>query len=480
VKALLSTRRTFIAVIFFGLVGMAARNVVDPDAWWHLKTGEYIAAHRQVPRTDPFSYTRAGTPWVAHEWLTDLALYGIYRVAGWGGPIIVFAAVLSAAFFLMFLRCAGSPYLAGILTLFGAWATAPVWGVRPQVLSLFLTSLWLLILELSERNRKLLFWTVPILLLWVNLHAGFALGIVLLVLFLLGEFLERRLDQSTLQTSSLRLRALAATLLLNLLVIPLNPYGVRMYSYPLETLRSKPMQNYIAEWASPDFHRLEYFPLLILLLVTLGVLTWSKTRARARDVVLLLAGTVAALSAIRMIPLVVLIAVPLVSKSLQKQAAHPSQPPPRRTLPVVQLLNAAILLFIATFAGSHVAHVIRHQPQSEAGHFPGAAVTFLETHPVPGPIFNHYDWGGYLIWRLYPQTRVFIDGRADMYGELLLQSFGDTYQLKRDWQRTLAQWGITRVIIPANSALATGLRSAPDWKVSYEDPKAVVFLRLQP
>jgi hypothetical protein len=478
VTALLSTRRTFIVVIFFGLVGMAARNVVDPDAWWHVKTGEYIAAHRQVPGTDPFSYTRAGAPWVAHEWLTDLALYGIYRIAGWGGPITVFAAVLSAAFFLMFLRCAGSPYLAGILTLFGAWATAPVWGVRPQVLSLFLTSLWLLILERSELNRKLLWWTVPIMFLWVNLHAGFALGIVLLALFLLGDFLERRLEQRAVRTSDLRLRALAATLLLNLLVVPLNPYGVRMYSYPLETLRSKPMQNYIAEWASPNFHRLDYFPLLILLLVTVGVLTWSKTHVRARDIALLLAGTVAALSAVRMIPFFVLIAVPIVSQSLRKPAA--SQTPPRRTLPVLHLLNAAILLFIVAFVSTHLAHVIRHQPQSEAEHFPRAAVTFLETHPAPGPIFNHYDWGGYLIWRLYPSAHIFIDGRADLYGEPLLQQFADAYQLRRDWRPTLAQWGITRVIIPPDSALATGLRSAPDWAVIYQDPKAVIFSRLQP
>jgi hypothetical protein len=214
VKALLSTQHVFIAVIFLGLVGMAARNVVDPDVWWHLKTGEYISAHRHVPHTDPFSYTRAGAPWVAHEWLTDLILYGIYRAASWGGLIVVFAAILSAAFFLLFLRCAGSPYITGTLTLFGAWATAPVWGVRPQLLSLFLASLWLWILERSGRKQKLLWCTPPIMLLWVNLHAGFALGIALLILFLVGEILERVLGQQAVERSSLRIRTLAAALAL--------------------------------------------------------------------------------------------------------------------------------------------------------------------------------------------------------------------------------------------------------------------------
>lgn len=458
---------------------MAARNVVDPDVWWHLRTGEYIAAHRTIPHADPFSYTRAGAPWVAHEWLTDLGLYGIYRSAGWGGLIVVFAAIVAASFLVLFLRCSGRRYLAGILTLAGAWATIPVWGVRPQILSLLLTSLWLWILERSKHNRKLLWWTIPIMLLWVNLHAGFALAIVLVALSLIGEFLEHRLGQHAAATPNLRLRALMATLVLNLLVVPLNPYGARMYSYPFETLRSKAMQNYIVEWASPNFHRLDYLPFLVLLLVTVAVLAWSNTRVRAREMVLLLAATAAALSAVRMIPFFVLIAVPIISKSLAKKAAPRPQAPARLTFPAVRFLNAGLLLFTAAFVGIHIARVIRRQPLSEAEHFPSAAVTFLETHPAPGPIFNHYDWGGYLIWRLYPQTPVFIDGRADVYGEALHQQFADTYQLKQDWQRTLAHWGIASVIVPPDSALATGLRRSPGWALSYEDPKAAIFVRLQ-
>jgi len=479
VNAPLSTQRVFITVIFLGLVGMAARNVVDPDAWWHLKTGEYIAAHRHVPHTDPFSYTRAGAPWVAHEWLTDLTLYGIYRVASWGGLILVFAAILSAAFFLLFLRCAGSPYIAGILTLFGAWATAPMWGVRPQMLSLFLASLWLWILERSERNHNLLWWTPLVMLLWVNLHAGFALGIALLLLFLASEIVERALGQHAVEPSNLRIGTLAAAFVLNLLVVPLNPYGARMYTYPLETLRSQAMQNYIVEWASPNFHRIEYLPLLILLLVTVGLLAWSNAGLRAREMLLLLVGAFAALSAIRMIPLLVMIAVPIISKSLQPNSASRLRVQRTRRFSI-SFLNAGILLFMAAFVAIHLTHVFRRQHQSEAEHFPAAPIVLLETQPASGPIFNQYDWGGYLIWRLYPQTKVFIDGRADLYGEPLLQQFAETYQLKRNWKGVLAEWGIATIIVPPDSALATGLRTSPDWTVSYEDSRAVVFSKLRP
>src|SRR5712691_12291646 len=231
-KRLLRTEFIFLAVLFVGLFAMAARNVTDPDLWWHLKTGQYISAHKSVPHADPFSYTRAGQPWVAHELLTELLLYQIHRSAGWSGLIVIFSAVLAAAFWFLYLRCGPAPYVAGVATLCAAWVTAPVWGVRPQVLSLLLTSLWLLILERSERHPKLLWWTLPLTLLWVNLHAGFALGLALLALFLMGEWIEHALGRS--QQSSPRLWTSAFILLLDLLIVPLNPNGLRMFSYPAE------------------------------------------------------------------------------------------------------------------------------------------------------------------------------------------------------------------------------------------------------
>ena len=326
---------------------MAARNVTDPDVWWHLKTGQYIAEHKSVPHTDPFSYTRAGEPWVAHEWLTDLLLYQLERITGFGGLIVVFAAVLCAAFFLLYLRCGPNFYVAGVAMLYAAWATMPVWGVRPQVLSLLLTSLWLLILERSERDPKLLWWTLPLTLLWVNLHAGFVLGLALSALFLAGELVERSLGRS--QQSASHLRTAALILLLDLLIVPLNPNGLRMFSYPVETLRSAAMQNYIAEWASPNFHHAEYWPFLLIVLGTFAALGCSRRDVRLRDLLLLLISLYAGLCSIRMIPLFVLIAVPLVCLRLGDWPTSRSQPlrPQSASAP---LLNGAIMLAMAVFA----------------------------------------------------------------------------------------------------------------------------------
>ena len=113
---LLETRRIFILILVSGVFLMGSRNVSDPDLGWHLKTGQYISAHKSVPHTDAFSYTRGGQPWVAHEWLSELFLYGLYRRGGWAGLILVFAAITAATFFLLFLRCPATPYVAGFVT----------------------------------------------------------------------------------------------------------------------------------------------------------------------------------------------------------------------------------------------------------------------------------------------------------------------------------------------------------------------------
>ena len=139
------------------------------------------------------------------------------------------------------------------------------------------------------------------------------------------------------------------------------------------------------------------------------------------------------------------------------------------------VFNATILLAMAVFVTVHITVVSRQQTQQEAEHFPTGAVAFLTAHPPNRPIFNHYDWGGYLIWKLYPQTRVFIDGRADLYGDAMVQEFMETYLLRKDWERTLTRWQIGTVIVPPESALASGLRSFPGWSIRYEDPRAVVF-----
>ncbi|HVI07573.1 MAG TPA: hypothetical protein VND65_04705 [Candidatus Binatia bacterium] len=401
--------------------------------------------------------------------MTELLLYEVHRGFGFAGLIVLFAAITAAAFFILYLRCDNRPYIAGAVTLIAAWATMPLWGVRPQIVSLLFTSLWLLLLERSEKSPRLLWWTVPLTVLWANLHAGFALGLALSAVFLIGDWLDTRR-----QGSPRHFGFAAMIFFLDLLIVPLNPNGWRLYVYPFETLRSAAMQNYIAEWASPNFHHPEYWPLLFLFLLTIAALLWSGPAIRSRDRLLLVLGLYATLHSVRLVPLFALLAAPVIAARLP--VWRPTETSSRSAIHLV--FSGATLLALVAFASAHAVQVMRQQAQAERQSFPADAVAYLQAHAIKGNLFNHYDWGGYLIWRLYPSLPVFIDGRADVYGAQLFDQFASTYQFKDDWRNTLERYQVGVVLIPKDSALATGLRNSFHWVIAYEDPRAVIFLAL--
>src|SRR4029077_14936197 len=197
----LSREGTFAGILLFGLLAMTARSATDPDLWWHLRTGQWIVETGHVPHSDPFSFTRAGHAWVSHEWLSEVAFYELWKHGGAALLIVFSAIVTTAGFVLLYLRCllyGGKKHWAAAATVLGALASAPSWGVRPQMFTFTLTSLLLWLLEsgnkLESSNNKhrprLLFWITPLFLLWLNLHAGFALGLALLFAYALGLIME--------------------------------------------------------------------------------------------------------------------------------------------------------------------------------------------------------------------------------------------------------------------------------------------------
>jgi hypothetical protein len=474
------TRRVFFLLVALGLFALASREVSDPDLWWHLRTGQLVAQNHQVFRADQYSFTRAGAPWVNHEWLADLLMFEIYQAANWGGLIVFFGAVTAAAFLLTMLRGDGLPYVAGALTVWGAIASVPVMGVRPQMLSLLLCVLLLFLLEASQEHPRRLWWTIPILWLWVNLHASYVLGLALLVLFLLGTGLDGLSGRMPAAQAGSRLRHLSAALLLGLAVVPFNPYGTRMYAYPWETLFSPAMQRYIHEWASPNFHDRHYWPLLLLVLISYLVVWVSPRRLRGSELLLLAAGTGIALNAVRHIPIYVVMTIPLLSRQLQawldqrgaQRWLRSSPSPPAR---LKLLVNIVIVLGVTLFAAVRVRHVITQQPKTEARAFPQAAVSFLKARQPDGPMLNHYDWGGYLIWRLYSIYPVYVDGRADLYGDAFLHDLASTYYVRNHGEQALQHWNIQLVLLPPDAPLVTALRANSSWSEIYSDSQAVVL-----
>jgi len=466
-------------VLALGLLAMTMRTVTDPDVWWHLRTGQLILQNHHVPHADPYSFTRAGHPWVNHEWLADVLIYGLYHASGWTGLIVVFGVITAVAFVFAYLLSEGRPYVAGVVTVAAAVASAPAWGVRPQMLSLMLASVFLFVLTTSETRARRLWWTLPLMLIWVNLHAGYALGPFLLVLFIVGDALDASLGFIPWNQTASRLRRLAFALLACLLIVPLNPNGARMYLYPWQTLTSQAMQKYIEEWFSPNFHEAKYLPLMFLILACIVAAALSPKRLRCREYLLLAATLAAALRSVRHIPIFVLVAIPVLSgcieawRKMRKPAAARTS---TLSLSVPRLVvNAIVLIAFTIFTVSRIHSLVQRQRGNEAHDFPLAAVSFLARQKLPPPILNHYNWGGYLIWQLYPAYPVFIDGRADVYGDAFLNNLAKIYYLRDGWKEALEPWRVRTIVLPPDAPLVTFLRSQAGWAQVYQDSQAVIL-----
>jgi hypothetical protein len=471
--------RLFFGLLLFGLLAMTARNAVDPDLWWHLRTGQWIAETGRVPHTDPFSFTRAGSPWVSHEWLSEVVFYRIWRRMSWAGLIAFSAIVTAAGFMLLYLRCPGRRHWALGATTLGALASAPAWGVRPQMFTFLLASLFLWLIQRGEDRPRLLLWIPAVFLLWVNLHAGFALGPALLLAYCVGVAWEGVTGEMPWEQVRPHLARLLLVVLACLAVVPLNPSGVQLYRYPLDVLHSAGMRSFIVEWLSPDFHQFRYVPFLMMCLALIGTFGSTRSRPKARVLVPLLGTLFAALDAVRHIPIFALLAVPVIASAFadSRQRQLPPARPGRGSTRIQLLLPASAVILMAIFALVRWDTLVRSQARTEAEMFPKAAVEFLASHPHPAQLFVYYDWGGYAIWRLYPDYRVFVDGRADLYGDDLLQQFKTAVQLRSGWQGILEQWKVGTVLVPSSCALAHALALETGWLEEYHDSQAVVFRR---
>jgi hypothetical protein len=474
------------------IIAAAARPITDPDFWWHLRTGQYILETRSIPHSDIFSSIRYGSEWVTHEWLSEVLMYGVYRLAGFAGLIAAFALLISATFYVTYLRAearAPHPYVAGVALMIGAAATIPTWGVRPQMFSMFFAAVFLFALDKYTANSssRLIWWLIPLMVLWVNLHAGFAAGLALIVLTILGLVLDGYLlEKNSLRDIWQRTRKLVLLLIGVGAAVCINPNGVRMYSYPFETLRSSSMMQYIQEWRPPNFQDPMFLALLVLIVVLLCAFAISEKPARPSELFMLSATLAATMRSSRNVPFAALIATPILAGHLwgwlsnrreakrllsQEAGSRPS------TAPLI-IFNILLLVGVPIAAAVlRLQSAVAVQPLIEARDFPTAAVQFIEANNVPQPIYNEYHWGGYLIWKLYPSYRVYIDGRADVYGDEIIEDFFKAHDGEMGWREPLAKYGVRTVIVEPNTALASLLRESSEWRNVFEDQKAAVFIR---
>jgi hypothetical protein len=483
------TETVFGAILFFGLLAMTARPALDPDLWWHLRTGQWIVETGHVPLSDSFSFSRAGHAWVAEEWLSDVVFYELWKHGGAAALIIFSAIVTTLGFMLLYLRCLspckGKWHWAAAATVFGALAAAASCGVRPQMFTFTLASLLLWLLESGEDRPSLLLWVPPVFLLWLNLHAGFALGPALLLAYGIGVLVETATGNTPWQEARPLLLRVLLLLLACVAIVPLNPNGAQLYRYPFDTLRSSSIRSSIIEWSPPDFHQALYRPFLMIWLLLLTILASSRVRPNGRALVPLLALSFAALDAVRHVPIFVLVAMPVIAAALPMLSRVSIGRSRRLPISFPPSFSLAVLVMMAAFASAWWTNLARCQNASEAEQFPQAAVTILRAGDYPPRIFVYYDWGGYALWKLYPAYRVFVDGRADLFGgnsgdDDLLRQFRTSIELHNGWRDVLDRWNVEAVLVPPSCALAQALLLDRDWHSVFSDSQAIILLRKHP
>jgi hypothetical protein len=480
----------FGAILFFGLLAMTARPATDPDLGWHLRTGQWIIETGHVPHTDPFSFTRGGSAWISHEWLSEVIFYGLWKLGGAAALIVFSALVTTLGFLFLYWRCLYShppaaPHWAAGVTILGAWASAPCWGTRPQMFTFLLASIFLFLLERGESRPRLLLWIPPLLLLWLNLHAGFALGLVLMFLYAAGLGLEAAFGSTTWREARPMVVRVLLAMLVCLALVPLNPMGARLYLYSLETVRAVELRSLIVEWFSPDFHQWLYFPYLLVILLLMTVFAWSRLAIKGRVLMPLSFIFLSSLDAVRHIPIFMLLAIPVLAQALPHSSSSgistrrwKPRPAAKRFRPLFRWTAVALLAIFAVSRWITLAHT---QSLRAAEQYPSKAVAFLRenTPPEPGRLFAYYDWGGYAIWNLYPQYRLFVDGRSDLYGDEILKECQTSMGLRNGWRQILDRWQVETVLIPPDSALAQALLLDPGWSSPYHDAQADVFVRIR-
>lgn len=488
----LTLGRLAVALTFVVVFVIALRPPLDVDTYWHLRSGEWEVTHRVVLREDVFSFTRAGEPWINHSWLSQIILYGAYAALGDVGLALFTALFGTAGMALIYRQMRADPLVRALVMVLAASAAAVFWSARPQMVSFLGCAVVLTLLRDKWRGGPDRLWLIPpLMLIWANLHGGFALAFVLLALAMAGELIRWLIGGES-ETASSPARTLEGLhLLFKLGVVGLasaaavcvNPFGPRLLLLPFQTVGVGLLQAFIQEWAAPDFHDRRFWPFLALLLALIVALARSRRRLDWRELALLVGTGYLALTAARNISIFVLVAAPLLTDAVAELLADRGVrfQLDRRPQGALALAHAAFLALLIVAEVVYAISELRPDALAEAREaiLPVEAVAVLQREAPPGRLFNSYSWGGYILWaaRDYP---VIVDGRTDLYGDALLEPYMDVYLGHPGWADALDEWRINTVLIERGSPLAALVESSADWATLYVDDVAGLYLRKEP
>jgi hypothetical protein len=502
----ISDRQRQLFVVFL-LALLAAGKVIQPcldwDTWWHLRVGQFIALELRFPDPEPFSQLGQSekVPWIAYSWLYELLVYGCYRGGGEAGVLALRYALVMLSWggiaWFLFRRASSGWVAVGLLALITI-SLRPFSSERPWHFTIFFTTLTLhAVMRVRDGAPLRRFALLPIVyVLWANIHIQFVLGFAVLGLSWVATLLEAFLaKQAGRGAVAWRLFGLGAACALATLI---TPFHLRLYVVIWEYATQTQALDLVQELHRPDLAEWFNWPLVALALLA----AWSIARRGYRfwDMLIFASALFFSLRMQRDLWYGVLGAAAVIVHRPTDDGQSPSRPLAGGTL--AGMSAAAILLVaIAWEAGLSRGKTLA---DSHAQTYPVGAARFVRATQLPGPLFNNFDWGGYLIWAL-PERPVSVDGRTNLYGEARLIRSYDTWSGEPDWENdpSLQRAGV--IIAPkarpdehgdfaavlqkypdtwreqrpqrSGKELTELLRLRPDrWKIVHEDETAVVYV----
>ena len=485
----------FLAIFLWGFAAGSGWSVLlaDGDTGWHIRTGEYILSTRSVPTRDLFSFSKAGEPWFAWEWLSDVAFAALHRSWGLKGVVVFTGLVLSMAATLLFRYAVwrGANVLAALMaTLLATGASTVHYLARPHIFTMLALTVTLWMLERDRRNPSRVVWLlVPLIAVWTNLHGGFVAGIACLALLTVGTAIQalleppegRRFDGVSrygLLTGACAVATLA------------NPYGWRLHQHMASYLTSGWIREVVEEFQSPRFRSESMLQFEILLFggVLLVPILWR--RRQIGDLLTVLFWAHAALVSARHVPLYAIVAAPTCAEAASRWWSAWSAGFRRRS--IVGTLRDCLNDFSAgpqrsslwvPFTLAALAMYPWTGPQDfPENKFPVTAVERNAELIAPSAgtrprILTSDQWGDYLIYHYYPAGRVFVDGRSDFYGPTVGRQYLDLLNGAPNWERTMDTVGFDLALLPIEWPLSQLLMRQQGWRVCYLDRQAILLER---
>lgn len=480
------------------------------DFWWHLKVGQIIVETGRIPTTDLFSFTAAGKPFTYPNWLAEIIFYLLWRVGGLELLVAFDAFMVALAFVLVLATCLQSGMNArrvALLALVPAVTFALYSNLRTQVFSFVLLAFyfWVLWNVRAGRRSRWLWLLPPLMAFWVNVHGAFVLGLGVLAGFLVSESVRRWWHGDAPDTiPPAILRRMALVLVLSALATLINPYGVQIYGYVRQLQQDPASQRFVTEWQPPVITATEHLLIFFapFFIVLLGLL-YSAAPLDLTELGLFMGFSVFALVSVRNGIWFAIAVAPIFVRHMQalrvQPLAHmrrrlglpePQSAPqrPRRESPVLNwllvIVLASLTLLFSPWVRPHLQSE-RLRPTLIDPVIPVEAMDFIAEADLQGNIFHVQDFGDYMIWRLWPQQRTFIDGRVHLYSDELVEDYIAALSA-RDWEAVMDKYAIEYIFLPKPTEenpdpppLLDAVRQSPNWRVRYEDDKSILFERVR-